>query len=889
MKGLVEKFIGYFRKKKQGLNSRLPFKDVFSRFRQVLDSNNRALEIMADLGDKLGGDYIFDINYVKSSYSELADTMFKSIYNLNALAQNKYLSLHQTFEGINSQISRIIRGKSPTDFREPILFYKDITLEVTDEVGGKNANLAELNNYLKLNVPEGFAITTSAFREFVEYNRIKGKIDELKLKYNKAVKRSKQEDMMAAVTFAEAGEHATAREILQEEDYLDESFFIEVQKLFRKGKLPPSLESAIEKGVEMLQDRYGKTCLVAVRSSAEEEDKDLSFAGQFETVLNVPAEEKKVEEAYKEVLASLYSPKAVAYKKQIMPEDKFMAMSVGCMIMVGAEVSGVMHSSDPNNPNDNVVIINANWGLGKSVVEGSVEADYFVIKKEEPYEILEKNIGGKDSIIVGSKYGGIKEISLTEEKKKKECLSNEQLMELTRQAILIEHYFKNPQDIEWAIDKNGNIFILQSRPLRISPEAPGTFKDISSVLEKYTVIMKKQGMIAQRGIGAGRVFILNNIDELQNFVPGSVLVAKHDSSQFITIMPKASAIITDIGTPTSHMANIAREFQIPTIVNTGRGTEILKHGEEITVDADDNRIYAGIIKELLRYKISEDFSLMDTKEFRLLKKMMKYITPLNLIDPLLENFTPEGCKTFHDIIRLIHEKSIAELVDVERYEGSLLRDNIAVKLDIPIPTGIYIIDIGGGLNLTEGGNKATFNEINSLPFKAILNGMMYPGVWHSEAVSMKIQDFMSSMLKMPDVSSMRYLGENVAVISREYVNLSLRFGYHFNMLDCYCSENIRDNHIYFRFIGGATDIAKRSRRAEMMACILREYNLRVNIKGDLVVARTGNISRSEMEDILNRLGRLIAYTRQLDAMMDDEQSVQYYAKKFLSGNYQLER
>jgi pyruvate,water dikinase len=489
-------------------------------------------------------------------------------------------------------------------------------------------------------------------------------------------------------------------------------------------------------------------------------------------------------------------------------------------------------------------------------------------------------------MVTSLKEGDVREIVVPDEKRQIPCLNEAQAKELAYYAVLIENYFKKPQDIEWSIDKNGKIYILQSRPLRVS-KLPESTEDISSSLLKYKILMENLGMIARRGIGSGKVFILEHMDDLKKFEQGSILVAKHDSSNFIKVMPKASAIITDVGTPTSHMANIAREFQVPTIVNTGIGTKILKNGEEVTVDADDNKVYAGIVKELLRYRITDDIDLTEAKEFRILKKILRYITPLNLIDPLLDNFTPEGCQTFHDILRFVHEKAIGELVDVERYE-EVLKKNIAVKLDIPIPTGIFIIDIGEGLNLKGSSNKATIDEISSIPFKAVLAGMMHPGVWHSEAVSMKIDDFMSSMLKMPDVSKMRYLGDNVAVISREYVNLSLRFGYHFNMMDCYCSENIRDNHIYFRFVGGATDITKRSRRAELLASILKEYNMRINRRGDLVIARTDNLPRSEMEEILNHLGRLIAYTRQLDALMDDDNSIVYYTRKFLEGKYTLD-
>jgi pyruvate,water dikinase len=530
---------------------------------------------------------------------------------------------------------------------------------------------------------------------------------------------------------------------------------------------------------------------------------------------------------------------------------------------------------DPGNLNNSVVIINANWGLGKTVVEGTVDADHYEVEKAEPYRIMKKKIGNKDFMAAAARDGGVDDVLLSGEKREKACLSDEQIDKLARQAVLIERYMKGPQDIEWAIDKSGDIFILQARPLRLSAQATVTHEDIPSTLLEYPVVMENQGMVAQRGIGSGRVFVLEHMESLKDFTPGSVLVAKHDSSQFIKVMQMASAIITDIGTPTSHMANIAREFQVPTIVNTGTSTRLLKNGDDITVDADDNRIYSGVVKELLRDKITREISSRESHELRLLRKILRYITPLNLVDPVMDNFTIEGCLTLHDIIRLVHEKVVAELISADHSDETFLKNNMAVKLDTPLPLDIFIVDIGSRLNLQQEKSSVTIGEINCMPFKSLISGMTHPDFVGAE-VPVEGKD----PLTAPEASVMKYTGKNVAVISREYMNLSLRFGSHFNMIDSYCSDNVKDNHIYFRFVGGAADLSGRSRRAELLADILKECDMEVNKKGEIIIARAGNIPRSEAEVILNTIGRMIMFTRRLDLLMDDDRTLEYYFNTF---------
>jgi len=888
MKNIIGHLKSIFRLPRKQTGKPPSFREVFRRFREVLDTNNRALEIITDMGDKLSGDYLFDINYINLTYSELSAAVLSSIQSFDSLTQNKYPRIHDVFSRIDNRINGLIYDiVSASD--ELVVFYEDIAWDMSRDVGGKNAHLAELKNYLKLNIPDAFAITTRAFDEFIKHNRLNEKIESLNAN-----------SPPINPSLSKGGQRGGMLDMLQD--------------LIINANFPPAMDSAIEKAIKKMKTRCGEGCFLAVRSSAEEEDGEFSFAGQFETVLNVSLEREAVKEAYKKVVASLFSEKAVAYLNRLGYDSRKFKMAVGCMAMVDAASSGVIYSTNPDGDR-NTLIINAAWGLGKSVVEGQTDADLYFIKKGLGPEIIGITTGRKEFMTINLKKGGTEKVNTPDKMIARPCLATEQAIELTRQSVSIEKHFRKPQDIEWAIDRDGKIFILQARPLKIqetqsviargeatkqSLQSTGTASPEPALSEKTrllrfvrndSVLIKNKGIVVQRGVSAGRVFILKHMDELDNFPKGSILVSRYDSSNFVRVMPYVSAIITDVGTPTSHMASLCREFKVPTIVNAGNATEVLKHGQEITVNADDNSItiYDGIIMEPMEFAAVNSMKMEDVYEFRKKKYVLRYISPLNLIDPLLEEFTVERCKTMHDILRFIHEKSVTELVDSARYGTGMLKKHAAVKLDLPIPAGIIVIDIGGGMNLKENSEKATFKQMTSIPLKAIIQGMLHPGVWHSDMISLKAKDFLSSMMRMSDITmeNTDYVGYNVAVVSREYVNLSLRFGYHFNMLDCYCSENARNNHIYFRFVGGATDIVKRSRRVELIAAVLKEYGFNLKIKGDLIIARLANIRQEAMENILEQLGRLIAYTRQLDAMLHDDNAVERYVKNFIEGRYEL--
>ncbi len=845
---------------KRATYRQIPFNVLFQRFQEVLESNNKALEIITDMGEKLGGDYLFDIHYIKSAYSQLSAALYDSIQKFDLLTRRKYALLHDVYKRIDNQIRNTIYDQ-PLISGKRVVFYEDITWDMRRDVGGKNAGLSDLKNILKLNVPHGFAITTYAFDEFVQHNRLNEKIDGLR----------------KDAEFAETK--------------LDE-----LRGLIIEAEIPQDLDSDINMALHTIRSRCGGNCSLAVRSSAEEEDGEISFAGQFDTILNVPLKAETVKDAYKKVVASLFSTHAITYQKSFGYNIGKLKMAVGCMAMVDTIASGVVYSANPDGDNE-TMLINSVWGLGRTVVEGRADADLYIVGKDISPELISERPGGKELMTVNAADGGTVIVNTPDILRGKSSLSRDQIKELATQALFIEKYFRKPQDIEWAIDKNGKIFILQSRQLRTGESKKDSVSRGWSV-DSTAVLIKGKGIVVQKGVGAGRVFIANNIDELGHFPRGAVLVAKHDSSNFVRLMPYVSAIITDTGTPTSHMASLCREFRIPAIVNTGDATRVLRHGQEITVDAYDenNIVYDGIIKELIEYAYSDSPDMESLYEYRKKRYVLRYISPLNLVEPLMDNFTPGGCKTIHDILRFIHEKSITEIIDSAGY-GMNLKDRIAVKLELPIPADIIVIDMGGGLELTDNssrkhiGKKDTVKveQITSIPLKAVIKGMLYPGAWHSETVPLKMNDLITSMTRMPDIisESRANVFHNVAVASKEYVNLNMKFGYHFNVLDCYCSENARNNHIYFRFAGGATDILKRSRRVQLIAIVLKKYGFGVMTKGDLLIGRLANMKQDEIEDILDRLGRLIAYIRKLDALLRDDSAVERYAERFMEGNYEL--
>ena len=455
------------------------------------------------------------------------------------------------------------------------------------------------------------------------------------------------------------------------------------------------------------------------------------------------------------------------------------------------------------------------------------------------------------------------------------------LESLARNARQVEQYYKLPQYIEWAFNPRGKLVILQVRPLRISLPVVDADR-IEQICRGGEVVFKGKGLVAQRGVASGKAVLVGTDEDLDHFPFGAILVTRSTSPKFARLMNRAQGIITDIGSPTGHMSAIAREHRVPTLVNTGVATSLLKNGQEITLDAVHRVVYQGLVKELACFEWTEEAVFEESQEYRLLKRVLQKIAPLNLIDPHARNFKPSACRTLHDISRYIHETAVRDLIETS---GSFHFHckTLSSRLKTRLPLGLSVIDVNGGC-LNRSSPIAEPSDLRCLPLIDLLKGMEESGLWTTEPISVDLGSFLSSFTRTitTNMSDPKAVNRNLAVISKEYLNLSLKLGYHYTILDAYITERINDNYIFFRFLGGVTDFSRRSRRAGFIAEVLNRVDFRTERHGDLVLGRIKKFPMDRMRQKMRILGGLIAYTRQLDVRMDRDEVLEGYLQDFFN-------
>jgi pyruvate,water dikinase len=823
-----------------------------TEFRKLLSSNDAFLTLVSELEQKLFGGETVNRPYLERRAVEASVAIFRVVAALEAIAPGRHPGLQAAFDRVAAELRAALAAPAaPTEGCELTRDLDRCCAADVELVGGKMAHLGELRGALGLPAPDGFAVTTAAYWMLIDAaggrDALRGELHTL---------------------FASDDAPRVARA---------------VRGRILGGGVPPALADRLLAEFDRLAARLGvdpRALAVAVRSSAVEEDGTRSFAGQFVTRLGVRRD--GLLEAYLEVVASLHSAEAIAYRMLAGLSGESAAMAVGVLAMVEAQSAGVVYSREPTRPGSPAALVQAVPGLGVAHADGSAIARTLRVDPAQGSVERDGHDGGE--------------------------LRDADALALALAARRLEEHFGTPQDVEWARGRQG-LQLLQSRPLAIVAETSAREPQAGAEL------LLAGGEPACPGVGAGPAVHLDEDSDLDAFPAGAVLVAPRSSPRFVRVMGRAAAIVTDAGSTTGHMASLARELRVPALLATRDATRLIARGEVVTVDAAAARVYRGRVEELCATAEAARAGELASRaaggrlrpgvNHALLERVAAHIVPLGLTDPAAPEFCPARCTSLHDLARYVHEKAYEEMFGIGQRVGDARA--IRLELELALPIDLYVIDLGGGIRVLapqtalredriapgaelDRKRRLRPTQVSSLPFAALLRGMTHPKIPRGGPRPLDARGLFSIMMRHavtnPEEEA-TFRDACYALVSDHYLNYTARVGYHFGVVDTFCSPSPNRNYVNLHFRGGAADIVRRCRRARLIGSILKALGMHTSVDRDMVSARLGRGAPTEIVDLLDQIGRLLQFVRQLDVAMVNEESVGLFRDAFLREDYSL--
>ncbi|MBI4859122.1 MAG: pyruvate, water dikinase [Candidatus Riflebacteria bacterium] len=782
---------------------RTAFRARYHSFKLLLAANQKALETMSDMERALVGARPFGMTYVKAACTAVSVNAMKIIRHLTELAPGRYEELNARFKAIQEAIGAVLASRKPAAGDRLVVPLEEVDKSTVAETGSKMANLGEVLKEMNLPVPGGFVVTALGYQRFIEHNDLQVEIDRRLQSFTG----DKVDDL-----------HGLSAEI---------------QQLITRASVPEDLARAIQLTHARLERALGAGVRVSLRSSASgEDDAGVSFAGQYRSELNIGADH--ILEAYKEIVASKYSLHAMSYRFNRGIADDQVWMCVGCMAMVDAVAGGVMYSRNPIDDRDSSIVINAAWGLPKSVVDGSVTPDQFVVSRSDPMRLVEKTVRVKELKIVCDPEEGVVREALLEEESSSPSLTDEEALRLAGMAVRLEGHYGCPQDVEWVMARDHSFYVLQCRPLQqvACGLEPASVQDV----DRPPIV--GGGVTASPGAASGPVFFVRHNADVLQFPEGAVLVSAQPLPRWATVMNRAVAVVTEQGSVTGHLASVAREFGIPALFGVPRALERLTAGLVVTVDADRRRVHEGRLGQLLtatrRKNLMEGSPVHD-----ILQRIARCIVPLNLLDPDAPEFRPGRCQTLHDITRFCHEKAVHEMFTFGKEHRFTERSSKQLVADVPMQ--LWVINLDDGFEREVEGRYVPLDNIRSIPMRAIWEGMVAipwqgpPPVDAGGLMSVMFQATVNPALDPAMQSS--FSNKNYFLISRNFCNLQSRFGFHFAAIEALVGERPGENYLSFQFKGGAADFSRRLARVVFVSEILGEFGFSVALSSDALCAR----------------------------------------------------
>ena len=814
----------------------------YASFRKLLSLNNDCLEVLAGVQE--------DLQFVPASHKVLGDqttVIFEKLEDIVAtlerLTGDHLTRLAAMVHAQSSEVESYIAARDELASPPLARSLSEIDRHAEPEVGGKAAALGEIKNKLRLPVPDGFVLTAEAYRQF------------------------------CGIPLWKQVRDATHNLDLNDLHALEEVSG-KLAALTRNHPVPRAIEVAL---VERARAFHAPGAGMAVRSSAVGEGGERSFAGQFLSVLNGPPD--GMVDAYREVVASRFGAKALFYRLSAGLPEVESPMAVLCLRVIPAQAAGILYTRDPKNPKSDALWITATCGLGLDVASGRAPADLMVISRKRPHPILEQNIAHKEERIALDAEGGITRQPVSDERANRPSLSEAHLQALSEWAIRIEDHFGCPQDVEWVLDEEDRLWVVQSRPLALAD---------SSVMRLKSRIRIDPILSGGRTIYPGRVsgaaHLVTDANLLHATPQGAILFLRKASPEIVEVFPRISGLVAEWGNLTGHAAALLREFKIPSVFQLTGAFEKLHSGDPVSLDAVQPRVYPGTLWPGRNFELPLLERYLEGPNNPIGARLLT----LHLLDPAAFNFHPSGCKSAHDVLRFCHEKAIEAMFalnDTEIAHGS----PHAKKLLTPAPINLHVLDLGGGLAPADASAvEVTPSQIISRPFQALWRGVTHPGVTWTREIPASLGDLASVMATSLTSSAgpIRALGEkSYLLVADEYMNLNSRLAYHFTLVDACVSDIPSNNYISFRFAGGGATRRRRNLRACFIENCLAHYGFRVDRRGDLVNAWFKKAPATQTEANLNILGRLMACSSQLDMYMTGNEAAGWYVQQFLDGNY----
>ncbi len=874
----------------------------YHAFRIFLENNGIALELLATIDNQLIRGEAAEI---RSLTENLLAVTGELVDGLNLLANDAHAPLYAFHGRMSERVLGVLDEFNVGPVGAFCIPLDEQLQDASQIAGRKAANLARMRR-LSLPVPNGFVCTTVAGRRFLGMGKLAADIRRLLRSLEQG-----QIDLNRAAN--------------------------RIKSIVMDTPLPDDLAQALENAYSQLaatesgNNENGGPLAISVRSSGVAEDSlERSFAGQYTSILNVVGVQALFI-AYKEVIASGFSARAISYRLNAGLSHLDCEIAVLCQVMAKVDCAGVLFTVDPSDHESGRMLISAVPGLGTLAVGGASPADLYrplraaitensdssenrcaIWLTDEQVELLMDGaqISNKTIREVPKEDGGVRLESVPDEEAASPLLSAETLSRLIHFGQLLENLWGMPQDIEWAYSQHSGLALLQARPLRLAAKG----KRRRSVDKAERLL---SGICASSGQITGCVRIVHSIKDLIELDKNNgeeladrpwILVLPQSVVDASNLLALCVGAIIDIGNPTDHLSCIARELGIPMLTGTENGTAKLKNGQWVILDADSCVVRAASAStgdtalKAYRERMKNEKTMGPFDRLTRLRastispereQLRKMLIPLNLTDAYGSTFSLLECRSIHDIIRYTHEMAVLAMFDtgdmIMDYAGGLLR-----PLDIGVPFSFLVIDLGGGLRRHQESflrkqlamhKPLGQDDILSIPLMALCEGLTTPGLsWHSAPDAAAFSTVMSKA--MVDTRGSRPAGSfNYALAARDYINLNARVEFHFAMLDAICGRDTHANYIRFRFKGGGAGLERGHRRALFLQHVLEQNGFYTTVIDDLITASLTGASKELVYRQLVMIGRLLGFSRFLDGVMSEDATPLRLAEAFLAGRF----